>query len=917
MRAALLDTLKDGSVLTALIDTSLAAAREVVPHDVEVDLVPFGRLLGLVAGMCGDSGAQRMTQQQLTATITAVCSDLELQTGLSGCSNLTGMSVAVGEALTELHQHGVGPGELRVAAETAPEAMGFRLRDLAAIEDRVREVSAACNREFGVDRAQYCLNLPDRATIAVKHVVCLCAGDPKPLYEKWLVWLASNGVAVDVVLEEPKGSLFDTSRQTVERLMPSQAPPVPLPQWTDCLFANQTATDEPQVTVTKCPDQLAECEWAVRLCQSLLRDGAMESEVAIFVRLSESYLPLIVSAARRLGLRVRGAMTVPLLANGFAHLTLQVLKALVSKDVRAVARLARSSYLSDEQTDLAWLDAACSGAYLTQANQWESLAERSAEPEAPSWLQPLLEWRLRALDTPKRLNTWSELFREIWIGTDVLDRVAWGGPSTAERDLRAQTAMQTAIKDAFVPSVQPRQLTFASFVSEAERLWDREQVVWADRLQGVKICTATAQFNGFKHVIAIGMLEGVIPIRRKEHPVLDDEIRRHLGTSLSLATPLPDSHQIARRERDEFVRICGAGSQSLNLMFPGLVGDRDNVPAFYLQELERALGDRLEKKEHKKSELAPSVDEAYVPVDMAVRAALDGPKSPRNVPDLVTETARKVVRPSEETGISMRQVADAAVCPFRSAVRHVLRLRPPAGSVLRVLESVPSRIGLALLDDWDVAETALKQGSLGRISELAGELAPDEVKMLTDATDRVVESWVEIERLLRQAIGPKQFSTLTRAKLADVGLSGTLKGLPVTDILDVAYTNEDTLILVQYRKQAEGKDPADFDALVYFDLLARVAARSGKRLSVFAVPVEGKPLEVVFGGRPYLKTEISYRVNYASKDEVTVASKDGLNDVLDGAMLAKPGLQCEKCRLGPLCRSHNQHGEQAALQGGS
>ena len=88
------------------------------------------------------------------------------------------------------------------------------------------------------------------------------------------------------------------------------------------------------------------------------------------------------------------------------------------------------------------------------------------------------------------------------------------------------------------------------------------------------------------------------PKRRIEDPILNDEDRIFLHHHFSDLPPLKDSFSVARSERDLFIRLCSVAEKKLVFSYPQTDETKDNVPAFYLTELEKILTEKLYKYDY-------------------------------------------------------------------------------------------------------------------------------------------------------------------------------------------------------------------------------------------------------------------------------------------------------------------------------
>ena len=929
--------LTEESWVSAMDDRSLVMVRRHLPDDMDVEIVPFGSLVARFAGMMGDTGFPRLTRPQMRSMIQAVAAGFPESSLVSAAAALPGLADAFASALTELHYHGYTTTDLTEAAtRTSNSLTAIKLSQLGELDRRLRQLATDSSREFGIDRAQFCLEMAEIPELRERHVVIFASHESQPVYEEWIAWLSKTGTVVDVVVEQIPGQLevFRASRQTVDRIAPTQMIQPEDPTWIRHLFTETKASESPDVEIWQTGDPLAECEWVCRECQKLVAQGVPEESIGVYARNAESYLPLMVASARRLGVRIAGSMSAPVLSNGFAGLTLKVLQVLAGSDIRKLERVVRSTYFGLDSSERAWLVQAIRSSRETSADPWNALQTHAEAAPEGEWLRSLLNWRKRSMDASMPMSGWAVHFRDLWEGTRVLDRAAHDYEETRSRDLKAMTVLQRSLRDAVLQD-RDFPLDFASFLAKAEELWDLENVLWSRKEAGVHVTSSTSELSGFNVLFCLGMLEGTFPRRRTEDPVLDDLDRAELATHCPSLPKLPTSHDTAKAERDEFIRICGSARERLVLSYPMTQDESDAVPAFYLSEVERASARGAKRVLHRRKDMTPPVEDCYAVSDSVLAQALEGPRRAPDVPRVTDPEVQAMIRPDWEKGVDLKELSIASVCPFQAAMRYRLSLNPKGsfGSMFW-LTKIPVEAQLAQAPDALTARMALRAAVDRQREELADEMEPWQSRLIDDAVTRVIDSWVRKEFAARSAFGLQGQTLQTDVRTGGDHLRGKLKfrdqEVPIRAKFPAAWVGENATTLTSYESSVPGtatevdKNPA---FRFRFGLILAMLRQSPDYAAMQVDSIDGSRVLYVLAGSAFNPPEVmpddlkivvypsqkGSLAGMAARKKLrleTVAQANRVLEDLDrGEMLPKPGTQCERCNYSDLCRRHVEFGD--------
>ena len=694
------------------------------------------------------------------------------------------------------------------------------------------------------------------------------------------------------------------------------------------MFQGFAPCSHPSLEVVLAPDPLAESEWVLRRCHGLHVSGTPLSEIGVFVRDPEQYVPFLLAAGRRLGVAVHCSRTVPLLSCGFAATVLRALKALAGRDVRELAGLAFGTYCPTPHAVADDMMGHTKATWRHGTAAWGRLATwAAAQADALPWLDSLLAWRESHAGRTYPLSTWLEDFRSLIGDTGIWQAASEGLPDVTARDERAQTVLQRSLADrAFVyDQAGMRELSLSGFVALAERVWQEETVTFEAGAGGVRVSADIEAMPALSTLFVPGMLEGTIPRRRKEDPLLHDDQRK----TISQATGrfLPESRDIARSERDLFVRICASASNEIVFSYPLTDDDRDNVPAFFLDELERCVEGRVSKRSYPRSLFVPVESEAVIASDLAVRSALDGPRDYGRAEEVRSEGAKQALRPDWEKGVRAEELESACQCAFQAAFRHRLKVRPPDRAVgTAVLTDLPRRAGLAIAPDPVDARRRLQSELDALLDDLSTDMADWEMGLLRATGQRWIEGWVEREFRARE-LWPRTPDSV----YADVGLDAAgLRGDPkvgdrrikirskiaaVYDVSGVSVVQDYSSGSADFRNLAD--EVENYGEFLKQGLLLLAQTRRGAK--GVAIEMDGGTGRRVLGMTPsdaaFLRgdamaglsvTGLGARSRLINHVVAQLERAVGILDEADAR--AVPGRQCESCLYGDLCRRSSVFG---------
>ena len=720
--------------LTAVSEPALRGLRVLFsPDEVErlgIELVPPGNLVSRVCRMARIQTLRAAQSGQVVAAIAEACHRLPSDSPLAQTASMPGIHRALAECLGTLRAYGFDAGRLDLAAEEAEPYLALKLRSLGFL---LRESSESL-RELGREQITAWLERTVASDPAEcddgGHIAIVVGGHLEPALAEWITWLSRTRATVTVIGEVHPGvpSMFGD----LAAFFPGVKPDCTVDEsaLSSRLFVRGAAPQSlTALDVVAAPDVLAECEWAIRRCQAVVESDEPNGNVGIVAREISAYAPVLQAAARRLGVELDLPWRAPLLSNRLVSFFLDLLTALGSTDVRALIKPLRSPYSGLSLETLATVEAVLRDLRRSGPSAWDLLETvSSALTDQIAWLEPVLEWRTEALSRPGEPWEW---FGRIMTLADLIpwQDAATEFPQFIERDGRAQSAMQRAITEraslAKVRRAPP--LGYDEAIDWMREAWEEADYSVPSLEGGIRVVSNGSELGDVSTVVALGMLEGILPRRPREDPILGDLERDALSKLAALTVPLPTSSHEATHEREEFVRICAAAGERLVLSYRLATGDRNNIPTAYIDEAVR-LCEATTKTIHSRTQFVP--DNPTFASDLALAAALEVRQSLGET-DFVSANVRERFRWGLDRPFEPQQLRRATQCPFRFFARDQLNLRPSRRLQLwtRLLE-LPITAELANQSDRVAAESALSTALEELVDAQVGRLADWELAVI-------------------------------------------------------------------------------------------------------------------------------------------------------------------------------------------
>jgi hypothetical protein len=921
-------------IITAFSDGSLRALAALVPDESAVEIQPFGGVVCAFANLAGEDVMGIAQGGHYVAAIAAACEDLPENSPFAKTASFTGLHKALADTLGELSDWGISPEDLLEVSVDASPPLAAKLYSLGAIQIEAERLLAQLGRQLHCAHVGTCLDSKPKDP-SFDRLLVLAGSEDCPASLAWLQWAAGCGAKVTVVTyRHASGApMFAAAAHTEMQLGLTAKPVGKASGLLSALFTEATAESaKPAVEISSAADVLAECEWALRGCLQARSEGLQPNEVGIFVRDVQGYAPLLEASARRLGVPLVVSRRVPLMANSFARLVMSTLEFCAGTDVRGLLSIVRSSYFGMSLQARRDLNETLREARRSRGRQWEVLTEwATAHSEQYPWLSELLTWRQQAISEPTLLSGWSDRLRMLVGGLPVL---AGAGPGY-QRDLRAQSAMQRSLAHrASIQRVREgRPISLKEFIDVCKDVWSESDASVPPSEQGVAVTGTAAALGNHKRLFVLGMLEGVFPKRRSEDPILTDEDRRELSGLLRLRLPLPTSYDHARAERDELYLVCAAASERIAFSYPQTDDERDNVPAFYLTEIERATGGEVERISRSRGQLAPALEECLADCDSRLNVAL---ASERDAPLPIafgSVTAAAAVRRSDDDPLSPSELRAALQCPFSFFVRHTLNLhtgrRRARWSTLR---KIPQAASLPSQPDPETAREQLLSALEIELEMMMADVPEWELALLRSGGVRLIEEWVRREFAARQ-VWPKDDGSVkpnsgfgSQGLRSSMGKFGELKG----SVAAVSRMGDYNVVhLVESRSPTPDRSSStklsDRDTLYYgLHLMAaydksgaaalEIETMGGKRVLMVLPRLPNEPLNSrvqegleVVDLSPSDDPNLSKRLFY---EEVKARLGEAVRHIRELRIDAVRGEHCAWCDYGELCRRSSEFGEE-------
>lgn len=751
-------------LVTSLNDSQLPMLRAQIDESSLVTIKSFGEIVKQIHSEITGYRYHVASSRHVLTALSLVCSQIQNESLFHRVAAKPGFHECMFEAFREFGHWGIIGSKNSIILE--------KLRispNMAKADELVRifnDVIAILNKAKTMTISQMiaeCLQSEYDADGQSSRILVFMGSTVHPEANNWFKWLVKHGSHVQVILDRhaTDGDIFQLSQVIADNLGQAPRSPGEGNRLINNLFAkeNHPGADLNWVELHCCGDPLSECEWALRKCLAI-DDFA---NTAILTRDLDRYGPILVHAGESLGVPIETRRRIPLLASGFAKVTLAVLQAVASDDVRELAAPLETSYFGGiEVANL------LNTVHESPGKDWDVLSDyltitEDIEDYVREVLTHIKAFRQSCHESPRDPGKWHGELKLFLESSPWLSNVQ-------DRDVRTQTSLLSNLaQDATIQLIQnPEPLTYAVWLDHATKIWQMSDVSVPSRGDGILLVSSPEELGEVDNLLVLGMLEGSFPRRRSENAILSDELKHGLSSLLE-GPPLNDSFDVAKSERDLFYRVCACPSKALYLSYPMSDGESDNVPAFYLEEVKRIC--HIESAvTHPRRLLTPPADQCEAPRDKILAEKIEHPHLTPISNELTDAKAMDAVRFDSEN-VQPRSLRSLLECNFKFAAERLLPEQLQVSDHWGWMLEVPRRANLLTLRDARAARAELSRVLTEYLDELRPKLPAWEFDMIYHGAGRLIEGLVEREFISRELWGRNPQNTSLDVRFGDPRLN--------------------------------------------------------------------------------------------------------------------------------------------------
>ncbi|MBS1718633.1 MAG: PD-(D/E)XK nuclease family protein [Armatimonadetes bacterium] len=886
---------KKGPVIVACRKPTRLPALQAILEGLEhAEPTSLAGAVSKLRGLCDITPVPFADESLILTLIHDACSNLPDDSPFKPSERFAGTHQAIRSCLIELSETEI-LGQLSSLQVEDPHLQA-KLQGLLEINDAVRHDLERLRRTTLHAQMEGLLE-QKLQTDGLKGMIYLWDEEDGAATTRLLEWVASQGVAVHCLVPTHPFLGGDAPAQSHPSacLFVEKAPDAMLPQ---SLFVAGGIQDE--------------VEWVLRDVASKIQGGERVDQFALICRDVAAYAPFLAASAARFKLPLRLSARAPLLSNGYVRFLLKLLKALSALDLRPLSSLATSRFFGVETEEgLAarqmMLDLALSPI------PWEELEAKCQDGEQTAWLFPILEWRLAALRSSVKIQGWIDQLIDLTSLLNLPASTLEKGPD-AERTRRAEAAMRQCLaRLGTTLSLRPNpQFSLRAFVRLCEAAWQDAEYSLPSLDAGIRITHEPDELVQAKHVYMLDMLEGRLPRRRREDPILrDDEklvLRQLTGKELK------DSSASYADEQMFFVRALGMATASVTYSYAREKGEQEQIPSYFLDEARR-LGP-VNERFFRRDMFAPTVD-PILTCDQELAAALAQPEAPLPAIELPAEAAKL----EEGFKFSTRQLHDAFICPFLFFIRHRMGIKTrDRGAAWTRLTSILEKTNPAALP-LERLRPVLEQKFEEFLAEAATYADAQELAGFASIREQFIEGIIERESVARELwkeSGPY-----------DLDIEQQAGGIRAR--FDVLKSHGGVTTGTVYRystKHWESPDGSAIDNFEEFALLRLLERHRGTNDVAVVVDTVTEGKVAYYRHKGPFQTRLDAKVRGASIARIQGGSNDGGNandqwqdhvdNVNNALKRSRAGFirpdptdsHCRYCGYGELCRRSYDFGEE-------
>lgn len=457
-------------------------------------------------------------------------------------------------------------------------------------------------------------------------------------------------------------------------------------QWLSFAEAESAPLPVPQLSAATHADTWAEVRAVLASAKQLLEAGVKPDEVVLLTRAENVYGPVLQAVAWEYGLPVNSYNQVQLRHTRIGEL-LQLMITSAQEDLpfEVTTRLTRHAF-GPRLSALQWQAARLAGA--SGAAAWQEHGLDTA----------VLDWPLRA--------SAGEYARLV---TSCFD--AWGTErraSLSAHDALALQALRDGLAELQLLYPPGSTVTLSEWHTDVEELLNISSVAAAPGRGGLELHTPLSVAGAsYRHVFVLGAVEGQLPRRLQDDPVLPWQLRQQISG-------LDDITQTVSRELATIRSALAGAIETLHFTMPLRFQNSETTPSPLLQELglsptqgtHPALASIEEQRQATISSLAADTDSTLAAAQLALRVEQRRhSNAPFDEYDGITGLPTRV----EDRTFSVSQLSLLGQCPYRWFASYVLGL---AAEEEHLAETDPLTIGSLYHEVLDLAlKTMLEDGS--------------------------------------------------------------------------------------------------------------------------------------------------------------------------------------------------------------
>ena len=911
----------DYGIVTSLIDSQLPMLRAELDDKTLVDVKSFGEVVRQVHQLTGLPSRRIATSRQILTALSIVCTEIDAGSSFRKVADMPGFHECLLEVFRELGQWGlIDSDQIDFSNIVREFPVLNKANELSNLFHEVIGILEKANATMVSKMISECLDSTIDMDGQDSRLLFFMGSSVHPSAIKWIQWLVKEGAEVQVILDRhaTDGDIFHLSNVVLKEFGKKVTRPGEGTKLLNNLFAKSASpgADLSQVEIHCCGDPLSESEWALRKCLSI---GDF-TKTAILTRNLDQYGPILVHAGESLNVPLDTRRRIPLLASGFAKVTLSILRALGSEDVRNLGSAFQTSYFGVPDT-FEMLERVHAGS----KGDWEELAlELNQEDDLNEYLREtvtyLLTFRVRCFEKFRTVAEWHGELKQF------LESAPWL-KNAQERDLRAQTSMLSNLaQDATIQLVRnPESMPFLDWINHAESVWQMSDVSVPGGENGVLLVSSPEELGEIDHLLVLGMLEGSFPRRRSENPILSDDLKN--GISKLLSGPhLNNSFDIARGERDLFYRVCACPAKSLYFSYPMSDGESDNVPAFYLEEIRR-ICQTGETIIHPRRLLTPPLEQCEADYDKELAIRLENPVLKPASNTLVDPRAVEQVR-FDMANVQPRSLRSLVECNYKFAAERLIPEHQMPNDHWGWMLDVPRRAKLLTLPSEKTAKSKMSQVLLEYLDELRPKLPSWEFDMIYHGSTRLVEGLIEREFLAREVWRRDPVNTRLDLKFGDPQLNPERFKYQLTGRV-AGITDQAGVRTIHLYRRTPPKDAKEDVLDKYLAEYGMYIASAWDGVSEVRIEIEGLSehrTTLVFSDQQTLEKRsdqlivLNLAKQFGNKNELAERMKDLLRIpkaiAVSGQMTTRAGDHCLYCSFSDLCRQSLGSSDESNDSGG-